>query len=376
MRQIEHAAEPMLVLVFLPSTMRITDYRIGRLARNLRQFRSRMRMVRCLRSVPLKVRVLRELRIAEFEYRVRNLRTIAISTCTFNINSISEESCLADYCFRLHEVGKIADLIGWDRGYTKRNRYKCSSVADVCVMLRRLASRCRYRDIEVDHGMHASKLSKVFWEVCTEFNNKFGRLVTDFRVDLLHDRASLYSYCIQRRGGSLPNCFGFMDGTKIEIARPGGDGANQRSCYSGHKRFHCLTYQTITTPDGLIFHLFGPVEGRKPDAYMYSESGMDDMLRENTTIEGTQYYLYADKAYTIRSWMQCVYSRPAPSVYHNMFNMGDYARHISSANPLPSSVMYRWSDILCFARLVKFVYLFSLGFLPRAARNSDGRSFK
>ena len=82
-------------------------------------------------------------------------------------------------------------------------------------------------------GMHASKLSEIFWEVSTHFYNKLGHLVTSFPVDLVQERAALYADDIRERGGQLPNCFGFMDGTKIQIARPGGDNVNQRACYSG-----------------------------------------------------------------------------------------------------------------------------------------------
>lgn len=66
----------------------------------------------------------------------------------------------------------------------------------------------------------------------------------------------------------MTNCVGFIDGTKIRIARPS-EYMHQRYVYSGHKRIHCLSYETITTPDGLIFHLYGSIEGRHPDAYLY-----------------------------------------------------------------------------------------------------------
>eukprot|EP00171_Calliarthron_tuberculosum_P001540 IDg1540t1 len=81
----------------------------------------------------------------------------------------------------------------------------------------------------------------------------------------------------------------------------------QRSCYSGHKRFHRLVYQTITTPDGLILHLYGSMEGRQPDAYLYRQSGIDEDLRHHYVVNGKQYYLYAEKAYVLRPWMQTAY---------------------------------------------------------------------
>lgn len=108
--------------------------------------------------------------------------------------------------------------------------------------------------------------------------------------------------CIQ--AGELEHCVGFIDGTKIQIERPGGAYVTQRACYCGHKRMHCLMYQTITTPDRFIFHLYGPVEGRQPDAYLYRQSGIDDDLRVRLCINNEQHYIYGDKAYVLRPWME------------------------------------------------------------------------
>lgn len=57
-----------------------------------------------------------------------------------------------------------------------------------------------------------------------------------FRRDLMVKRAAYYADAVHRRGGALGSCVGFMDGTKIQIARPGGRGTFQRSVISGNKR--------------------------------------------------------------------------------------------------------------------------------------------
>ena len=43
----------------------------------------------------------------------------------------------------------------------------------------------------------------------------------------------------------------------------------QEQCYSGHKRKHVLKFQTIMVPCGLIANLYGPMEGRRHDVYMW-----------------------------------------------------------------------------------------------------------
>lgn len=59
-------------------------------------------------------------------------------------------------------------------------------------------------------------------------------------------------------GVPLDSCDDFTDCTKFKMCRPGGANLNQRSVYSGHNRIHSFVYQTITTPDDLLFSLYGP----------------------------------------------------------------------------------------------------------------------
>ncbi|KAG0644790.1 hypothetical protein HOY80DRAFT_878037, partial [Tuber brumale] len=47
----------------------------------------------------------------------------------------------------------------------------------------------------------------------------------------------------------------------------------QRTCYNGWKCKHCEKYHAIGTPDGLISHLFTPVDGRRNDAFLGREFG-------------------------------------------------------------------------------------------------------
>lgn len=96
---------------------------------------------------------------------------------------------------------------------------------------------------------------------------------------------------------------GFLDGTRIRMERPGGSDAAQLSVHNGHKRFYCPAYQTQTTPDGLILHIYSMVEDRLPDISMYHSSGLDQSLREHSVVHGVQHYVYGNKAYTQRLWM-------------------------------------------------------------------------
>jgi DDE superfamily endonuclease len=88
------------------------------------------------------------------------------------------------------------------------------------------------------------------------------------------------------------------------MARPGRRRSYQRAYYSGHKRFHCFSYQTITLPDGLIFSVYGPEDGGRHDMTLYSNSNMDEKLSNSLLVDDVQYCIYGDPACMLRSHLQ------------------------------------------------------------------------
>ena len=85
--------------------------------------------------------------------------------------------------------------------------------------------------------------------------------VSRWNADLLNPgKRQAYADAVAAQGSPLTNCFGFIDGTVRPISRPG---ENQKVVYNGHKRVHALKFQSVTLPNGLIAHLFGPV-GKRP----------------------------------------------------------------------------------------------------------------
>lgn len=97
------------------------------------------------------------------------------------------------------------------------------------------------------------------------FIAQWGHLLSSVNLELNAERANIYVKEISDEGDNLDSCFGFMDCTKIQMSRPGGDGTIQQSCDSGYKRFHCLLYKSISTPDGLMFHIYRPEVGHRHD---------------------------------------------------------------------------------------------------------------
>lgn len=63
----------------------------------------------------------------------------------------------------------------------------------------------------------------------------------------------------------------------IGISGPG-DQEARNVAYNGHKRRQAFQYQAITTPDGLMLHGRGQIEGLMHDWTLYIRSGLDETV--------------------------------------------------------------------------------------------------
>ena len=97
-------------------------------------------------------------------------------------------------------------------------------------------------------------------------------------------------------GAPLQNCFGFIDGTVREIARPK---FNQRVMYNGHKGVHGIKFQSVVTPNGIIANLCGPFEGKRHKSVMLRESGLLNKLRRVVFYNGQPLCSCGDPAYPL-----------------------------------------------------------------------------
>lgn len=199
--------------------------------------------------------------------------------CYIKPSVSSNETCGLEFRFTRAEIPTVCNIVGWISGVIERKRYASDSITATCVLLRRLAYPSCWADLEVVFGMHMSQLSEVFHECAWSLYNGQHHLVTNYRNDLMQERAQNYASYVQEKGGYLSRCVGFIDGTKIKLNRPGKGNLLQRACRSRHKHIHCITFQTVTTLDRLIFRICGPLAGRQPDKYLYSKSGLDDILK-------------------------------------------------------------------------------------------------
>jgi nuclease HARBI1 len=150
-----------------------------------------------------------------------------------------------------------------------------------------------FDDLEQRFCSSKAAINEIFYETLKCFIKSESPLVSAFQRDYLQSRAQLYASKIVAKGRNVTQkCAGSIDGTLVEISRS--LVLMQRATYSGQKRKPGLIWQVVTTPDGMLFHVFGPFEGRRHDMNLYAESGLDDVLAEKLLIDGAQDHIYGD----------------------------------------------------------------------------------
>jgi hypothetical protein len=148
----------------------------------------------------------------------------------------------------------------------------------LAIFLNRWSSPCRDVDIQERFRRSEKELSEIGLYVLKFLYLRFGKHLQKPCFEILRNRASEYAEGVIRKGSPLRNCIGFIDGTLRSICRPM---LCQELCYNGHKRKHCVKFQSLITPDGLFAQLYGPIEGRRHDLFLLHSSNLiDDMNRE------------------------------------------------------------------------------------------------
>jgi hypothetical protein len=102
--------------------------------------------------------------------------------------------------------------------------------------------------------------------------------------DLSQDDLISFADAFARKGvPDTVNLFSVIDVKKKAICKPD---RHQRSMYSGHKKFHCLKYQSLEAPNGLILHCRIGDDGRRGDGYVLCRSGILQFLRNHASFNG------------------------------------------------------------------------------------------
>lgn len=175
----------------------------------------------------------------------------------FDLGAMDETECFHEFRVRKMDIPRLADALGLPDSLCCHQRTKADRIEGLCMVLRRLAYPCRLSDMIFRFGRAVPEISMI--TTCFEnwiYTNHHSKITAWNDRLLSRDKLQVYADAVAGKGAALSNCFGFVDGTVRPICRPG---ENQKCVYNGHKRVHALKFQSVTLPNGLVAHLYGPV---------------------------------------------------------------------------------------------------------------------
>ena len=184
----------------------------------------------------------------------------------------------------------------------KANGTKTTGFEALCIMLRRLAYPNRLIDLAQVFGRSKTEISIILNFAISHVYNNFGHVMQNLNNFLHPPDLRRYAEAIEKKGAPLHNCWGFIDDTAKLIARPSQD---QRIMFSGHKRVHALKFQSVQLPNGIIAHMYGPIEGQRRDSGILTESGILTQLENFIDENGEPFYLFGDAGYPLRPQLLC-----------------------------------------------------------------------
>lgn len=150
------------------------------------------------------------------------------------------------------------------------HRYVFTDLEALCLLCARLRSAGDKFELIRDYNRSQSSISQIINELSTYLDDKWSELLNfDTEGVLCQKNLKRYALAIYCRGAPSKTIWGFINCTIRRICRPQ---LYQRQAYNGHKKYHAIKFQAIVIPNGLIAHLFGPVEGRCADPGMLNES--------------------------------------------------------------------------------------------------------
>lgn len=192
----------------------------------------------------------------------------------FDLNEMSDDDVVAEFRFMKNDIVRLVRALNMPNEITCYfyNDLKVDPLEALCVVLSRIAYPCRYFNMISRFGRAVPQLSMIFNQTIDFIDSNWGHLLQNMNQPwLTPGNLMLFANAIHMRGAALDNFWGFIDGTVRACCRPK---VAQRMLYNGHKRHHALKYRAVSTPNGLVANLYGPVESKRHDCALLAMSGL------------------------------------------------------------------------------------------------------
>ncbi|KAH0605496.1 uncharacterized protein H6S33_004718 [Morchella sextelata] len=156
----------------------------------------------------------------------------------------------------------------------------------------RLAWPTRMKTLEFTFGYDVALISEAMNWALQHIVDHWDFLLDDFESGhLSEDRLALFASKIHAKDSPLDKCWGFIDCTIRKVC-PQVEWEKEE--YRMNTYLHRYKYQAVKSPDGLIYHLFGPEDGSPRT--LLRESRLLDRCEDNAP----SYYM------AMRSCHECV----------------------------------------------------------------------
>ena len=146
------------------------------------------------------------------------------------------------------------------------------------MLLRHLAYPICLVDVEMQLGWERSRFSRITRLVALILFDRWKHLLCFDPIHLNLVKLAEFGTAVVAKGAPLDVVVALIDGTLQKNARPSN---NQQLVYNGWKHIHCLKYHALISPDGIVIHIYGPVDGRRHDKTVYKESGLASLLKKH-----------------------------------------------------------------------------------------------
>ncbi|KAJ8930621.1 hypothetical protein NQ314_016536 [Rhamnusium bicolor] len=222
----------------------------------------------------------------------------------FNLQNISDVDIEVNFRFHRDDLPRLLRVLQITPIVRTKEGDLATGEEALCILLRRLAYPNHLKDLKAVFSRSSEAISHIV-NFMTEFIYQHHGQLLDNLENLLwldEEKMQLYGQGIAAKGAAVQNCFGFIDGTARPICRPS---QNQEEYYSGHKRQHCVKYQSVLSPDGIILNIQGSYPGRRHDAVFQN---------------GSRFVLFGDQAYGIRELLLCPYPGRGVNEAQRTFN--------------------------------------------------------
>ena len=239
----------------------------------------------------------------------------------FDLQSLPDDDCYAEFRFRKNDLLTLKNALRIPNEIIcyNYNGLSVDGLEALCILLGRLSYPCRFSEMIPRFGRPVPQLCMIFNQVLDCIHFQWGHLLDDLNQGWLAPiELEKFARAIYQKGAALDNVWGFIDGTVKACCRPS---RHQRVIYNGHKRYHGLKYQSVTTSSGMIANLYGPVEGKRHDSAMLAMSGLLNQLQQYSHNQnGNVLCIYGDAAYPLRQYMQAPFGGANLTPQEHAFN--------------------------------------------------------